>query len=95
MTPLSAPPDSFVTKRNEAYAALFIPESLEELLAVFSDDVVYSDFSWEALNMDKNALAPFYKVSHHRSLLLSAPQLKPTPRLLDRTLICFQSTCST
>ena len=77
----SVPALSLITKRHEAYTALFKPETLEDLLSVFSDDITYSDYSWNALNMRKEAHAQFYKVG------LDDPSVRfhwTTGRVVDR-----------
>ena len=69
----SVPASSPITKRHEAYTALFKPEKLDDLLSVFSDDITYSDYSWNALNMRKEAHAQFYKVSFDNCTSCSYP----------------------
>lgn len=58
----SADSSSFVAQRQAAYASLFTPSQLDDLMAVYADDVVYSDYSWGAINMDKEAHTAFFKV---------------------------------
>lgn len=54
--------DSFIARRQAAYAALFTPSQLDQLMTVYSDDVVYSDYSWGAIGMDKETHRSFLKV---------------------------------
>ena len=46
--------------RGEALAAAYNAQSASDLLALYSNDVVFSDFGVSMLNMDKEALAGFF-----------------------------------
>ena len=71
---LSPEPESFVSKRQNTYHALFArPEHLDNLMSAFSDDLVYSDYTWDLVGMNKGAFRAFCEVRGDRVPTLLLP----------------------